>query len=322
MQRAALRLRLWLCVLILVLFVNPTGLWASPSATHAATPQLLNSWWFWPLALFLCCIVIGMLSVAGGVGSGILYLALVSAIFPFHIDYVRVAAILVSLAGALIAGSGLLRRNLADVHLMLPTTLVSSLGAICGAVLGMYLPTRLIQIGLGITILIVALLLTSLQKVAYPSVVKQNPVGMALKMYGRYQQPLSRQIIAWQSYATLPGLLIAFPIGFFTGVFGLEGGWAHIAAFNLIMGVPFKVAVGTSKLLLTFTHTAAGWIYMNQGCVLPLLAIPSIIGVILGSLVGLQAQLALTTRLKLIRQMTLALLILGGIKVLIQGLVP
>jgi hypothetical protein len=44
------------------------------------------------------------------------------------------------------------------------------------------------------------------------------------------------------------------------------------------MGAPLKIAVGTSKFLLSITDTSAAWVYLNQGCVIPLMAIPSIIG--------------------------------------------
>lgn len=320
MHRTAPRLHLCFFALFLELLLNPAHLSVCLAATRFPPPAPTGAWWIWPLALFLCCIVIGMFSVLGGVGSGLLYLALVSALFPFHIDYVRMAAILVSLAGALMAGSGLLRRNLVDLHLTLPTALVSSLGAICGALLGANLSPRLIQVGLGAALLVIAPLLTSLPKVLYPPRLKQDSLGTALGIGGTYREHSTRQIIDWQSHATLPGLLIAFPIGLFTGIFGLEGGWAHVTVFNLVMGIPFKVAVGTGKLLLTFTHSSAAWIYMNQGCVLPLLTIPSIIGVILGAFAGLQAQLWLDTRLHFIRHLAIGALILGGIKVLIQGL--
>lgn len=319
MQRGTLGLQVFFIALLLEYWGKPFCTWAAPAAAPLAAATTATPWWFWPSVLFVFCIVIGIVSVLGGVGSGVLYLALVSAFFPFHIDYVRTAALLVALSGALIAGSGLLRRNLAHFHLALPAALVGSVGAVCGALIGVTLPSYLIELGLGGSLLGVAAYLTWSRKVQWPPLKMQDKVGIALGMSGAYQEQPTRQQVIWKTHNTLPGLLTFFPVGLATGIFGLDGGWAHFAIFNLMMGVPLKVAVGTGKLLLTFTNTSAAWIYLHQGSVLPMIVIPSIIGIVLGSFLGLQAQLLLVARLKFIRQVALAALIVGGIKILLHG---
>ena len=47
-------------------------------------------------------------------------------IFPFNIDFVRGAGLLVALAGALAAGPGLLKRNLASLRLAFPVAIIAS----------------------------------------------------------------------------------------------------------------------------------------------------------------------------------------------------
>ncbi len=63
-------------------------------------------WWLWPLILFVFCFALGIVAVLAGVGGGVLYVPLVSGFFPFHIDFVRGAGLMVALAGALAAGAG------------------------------------------------------------------------------------------------------------------------------------------------------------------------------------------------------------------------
>jgi uncharacterized membrane protein YfcA len=46
--------------------------------------------------------------------------------------------------------------------------------------------------------------------------------------------------------------------------------------------------VATSKFLLSITDTSAAWIYLNRGCVIPLIAVPSIVGLMPGSILGLR----------------------------------
>ena len=49
-----------------------------------------------------------------------------------------------------------------------------------------------------------------------------------------------------------------------------------------------KVSVATSKFLLSITDTSAAWIYMNKGAIIPLLVVPSLVGIMLGSFVGVR----------------------------------
>ncbi|MBA4358526.1 MAG: hypothetical protein C0405_12465, partial [Desulfovibrio sp.] len=132
------------------------------------------AWWVWPLVLLFFCFVLGIIAVLAGVGGGVLYVPLVSGFFPFHLDFVRGAGLMVALAGALAAGPGLLKRNFASLRLALPVALIASSCAIVGAFLGMALPTNVVQLCLGITIMGIAILLLCSKNTAYPVVTKQD----------------------------------------------------------------------------------------------------------------------------------------------------
>ena len=110
---------------------------AAPAASAAPeTPTSTTPWWIWPLSLFIVTFILGILAVLGGVGGGVLFVPIVGGFFPFNIDFVRGAGLLVALAGALAAGPGLLKRNLASIRLALPVALIASSAAIVGAMIG------------------------------------------------------------------------------------------------------------------------------------------------------------------------------------------
>jgi uncharacterized membrane protein YfcA len=275
-------------------------------------------WWLWPLVLLFFCFVLGIIAVLAGVGGGVLYVPLVSGFFPFHLDFVRGAGLMVALAGALAAGPGLLKRNFASLRLALPVALIASTCAIVGAFLGMALPTNVVQLCLGGTIMFIAVLLLVSKNTAHPHVEKQDAVGIALGMNGAYTDPSTSELVEWKTHRTLPGLLLFIIIGVMAGMFGLGAGWANVPVLNLLMGAPLKVAVGTSKFLLSITDTSAAWVYLNKGCVIPLMAIPSIIGLMLGSFVGVR--LLAKAKPTFIRYMVIGVLLLAGGKALMKGL--
>ncbi len=275
-------------------------------------------WWMWPLILLFFCFILGIIAVLAGVGGGVLYVPLVSGFFPFHLDFVRGAGLMVALAGALAAGPGLLKRNLASLRLALPVALIASSCAIVGAMIGLALPTNVVQIALGSTILFIAILILKSKNVAVPEVKNPDALGIALGMNGVYYDASSGKEYAWKTHRTLPGLLMFIVIGVMAGMFGLGAGWANVPVLNLMMGVPLKVAVGTSKFLLSITDTSAAWVYLNQGCVIPLMAIPSIVGLMFGSFVGVR--LLAKAKPKFIRYMVIGVLLFSGAKALLKGL--
>lgn len=278
-------------------------------------------WWFWPLILFVFCFVLGVIAVLAGVGGGVLYVPLVGGFFPFHIDFVRGAGLMVALAGALAAGPGLLRRNLASLRLALPVALIASSFSIVGAMFGLYLSKlnpSIVQVCLGGTIVGIAILLLVSRSSEGAVVRKQDALGLALGIHGAYLDEATKQEVHWKTHRTLPGLVMFIFIGLLAGMFGLGAGWANVPVLNLVLGVPLKISVATSKFLLSITDTSAAWIYMNKGCVIPLIAVPSIIGLMLGSFVGVK--LLRRAKPKLIRYMVIIVLLFAGLKSIDKGL--
>ncbi len=114
------------------------------------------------------------------------------------------------------------------------------------------------------------------------------------------------------------GLVLFFLVGIMAGTFGIGGGAANVVILNLMMGVPLKVAVATSTFLISMTDSAAAWIYLNSGAVLPMIAVPSIIGMVIGSWLGVH--ILARTRPANIRLLVIILLIFAGIRNILKGL--
>jgi uncharacterized membrane protein YfcA len=278
---------------------------------------VLTTWWIWPLALFAVCFLIGVIAVLAGVGGGVLFVPLVGGFFPFHLDFVRAAGLLLALSGALSAGPALLRGGLASLRLALPLALVGSITSVGGAMLGFALPTAVLQTALGAVILAIAALmwLGRAQDAAAPP---PDALAAALRMNGIYLDAASGREVRWSVHRT-PAALAAFAgIGVLAGMFGLGAGWANVPVLNLLMGAPLKLSVGTSGFLLSVVDTSAAWIYLNRGAVLPVLVAPSIVGVMLGAKIGVR--LLRIAPAPLVRRLVIALLLVAGLRALLKGL--
>ena len=299
----------------LLLYSNPVMAAAEGVMTAGAQD---HAWWFWPLVLLVVTFVMGILAVLGGVGGGVLFVPIISGFFPFHLDFVRGTGLLVALSGALAAGPGLLKMNLASLRLAIPVALIASACAIVGAVIGLALPTHIIQIALGATILGICVLMLTAKKSEFPDVQEADRLSSALRIYGVYQEKSTGKVVDWKVHRTPLGLCLFVLIGVMAGMFGLGAGWANVPVLNLVMGAPLKISVATSKFLLSITDTSAAWIYVNNGCVIPMMVVPSLVGIMLGSFIGVR--LLAITKPTVIRWIVIGMLGFAGTKALLKGL--
>lgn len=299
------------------------GLMLAAAAAHAAPAAAAAAsggppWWLWPLALFATCFVIGIVAVPAGIGGGTLFVPIVGSFFPFHLDFVRGAGLLVALASALSAGPMLLRSGLGSLRLALPLAVLGSAASSAGARLGLAMPANLVQVLLGAVVLAIVVLMLLARKAEFPQVERPDKLAQLLALHGVFVDGASRRAVAWQVHRTLPGLVIFLGIGVLAGMFGIGAGWANVPALNLLMGTPLKVAAGTSGVVLSLVDSSAAWVYLNRGAVLPMIAVPSVVGMMLGARIG--ARLLGVLRGAAVRRLVIGVLLFAGARALLKGL--
>ncbi|MEE9904070.1 sulfite exporter TauE/SafE family protein [Chlorobium sp.] len=293
-------------------FLSPEAV-AAPLQAGAET-----AWWIWVLLLFVFSFFLGIVSVLAGVGGGVLFVPIVGSFFPFHLDFVRGAGLLVALSGALSAGPSLLRKGLADLKLSLPLSLIGSISSIAGAIVGLTMSADSVQLLLGIAIIAIAAIMMKGGKSGYPEVAKQDSISRALGISGSYYEPTIEKIVDWKVHRTPLGLVLFFFIGFIGGMFGMGAGWANVPVLNLLMGAPLKIAVATSGLVLSMNGAAAAWIYIYKGAVLPLIAVPAVGGVMLGSKIG--ARILSKVNTGSVRIVVIIMMVIAGLRSITKGL--
>ena len=288
----------------------PAGAWAAGAVGGADAPV-----WLWPLGLFVFCLGLGVVAVVAGLGGGILYVPLVSAFFPVHLDFVRGAGLFVGLSSALGSGPELLRRDLASLRLAVPFALCSALGGVLGARGGLAAPRDVVETLLGVTVLAVAILMA--RGGLRERCLEGGPVALALGMVGSYEDLSAGQQVAWEARHARYGLPIAFVIGLLGGLFGVGGGWAVVPTFSLLMGVPLKVAAATSGLEISLGNLGALTVYLRQGSILPSVVVPSVLGLMIGSALG--ARLLQRANAPLVRRVMVVVLMAAGARSLLVG---
>lgn len=114
------------------------------------------------------------------------------------------------------------------------------------------------------------------------------------------------------------GLALFLLIGVLAGMFGLGAGWANVPVLNLVMGAPLKVSAATSGFILSLVDSSAAWVYLNRGAVLAIVAVPSVVGMMLGAQIG--ARLLKVIPAATVRKLVIALLLFAGLRAFLKGL--
>jgi uncharacterized membrane protein YfcA len=288
------------------------------AAPAFAAERAAATWWVWPLSLFVVTFVLGVIAVVAGVGGGVLFVPIVGGLFPFHLDFVRATGLLLALSGAMSAGPSLLRSGMASLRLAMPLALAGSLASVAGALLGFALPTQWLQTALGATIIGIAVLMWRAKGSLHPHVASSDALGTKLALHGRFLDVSQGQEIHWRTHRTVAGIALSALIGVLGGMFGLGAGWANVPALNLLMGAPFKLSVATSGLLISIANSSAAWVYLHKGAVVPMIAVPSVVGVMAGARLGAHVLGKLPARA--VRQLVVALLMAAGLRALLAGL--
>jgi uncharacterized membrane protein YfcA len=288
------------------------------AAPAFAAEGAATAWWAWPLSLFVVTFVLGVIAVVAGVGGGVLFVPIVGGLFPFHLDFVRATGLLLALSGAMSAGPSLLRSGMASLRLAMPLALAGSIASVGGALLGFALPTRWLQTALGATIIGIAVLMWRAKGSLHPHVESSDALGTRLALHGRFLDVSQGQEVHWRTRRTIAGIAASALIGVLGGMFGLGAGWANVPALNLLMGAPFKLSVATSGLLISIANSSAAWVYLHKGAVVPMIAVPSVVGVMAGARLGAHVLGRLPARA--VRQVVVALLVAAGLRALLAGL--
>ena len=313
MERSRL-IRIFLLVVGGVL-VGTVSAWAADGAQQM---QQGLPWWAWTAILFVFTLLLGVLAVIAGVGGGVLFVPIVSALFPFLLDFVRGAGLMVALAGALSAGPSLLRQGLASMRLAIPLALLGSVGSIVGAMVGLALADAVVELLLGIAIIAIVTIMMSNRHSEIPSVSRPDALADALAISGVYHEVSEERDVPWRVTRTPLALVLFVGIGFLAGMFGLGAGWANVPVLNLVLGAPLKISVATSGFILSINDTAAAWVYLNSGAVLPMIVVPSVAGMMIGTRIG--AGVLGRVRPKVVKLIVVTILLLAGLRSLLAGL--
>jgi hypothetical protein len=109
-----------------------------------------------------------------------------------------------------------------------------------------------------------------------------------------------------------------FGAGALSGLLGIGSGALKVIAMDRAMRVPFKVSATTSNFMIGVTAAASAGIYLNRGYIDPAIAMPVMLGVAVGALIG--SHVLVVTHARLLRFVFAAVIFFLGVEIIYNSI--
>lgn len=229
-------------------------------------------------------VVAGFFGALTGLGGGVVIVPLLTLVFGVNIRYAVGASLVSVIATSSGAAATYLRDGFTNLRLAMLLEVATTLGAIGGAALAGALATNVIAIVFGVVLLYSALV--QARSVDEPVEPREtgDALGEALGIGGSYPTADGPRGYAVRRLPLGFGLMGV--AGVLSGLLGIGSGAVKVLAMDGVMALPFKVSTATSNLMIGVTAAASAGVYLKHGYIDPGLAMPVMLGVLAGALMG------------------------------------
>jgi len=257
----------------------------------------------------------GFLGALTGLGGGVVLVPLLTLFFHVDIRYAIGASLVGVIATSSGAAAAYVKEGFSNIRIGMFLEIATTLGALVGAFLALKVPTSAIAIIFGLVLLYSAYLSGRNQPIV-PEDDRPDALATRLRMHGSYPSLSGPREYYVHNVPTGFGLM--FGAGTLSGLLGIGSGAVKVLAMDQAMRIPFKVSTTTSNFMIGVTAAASAGVYLNRGYIDPGLAMPVVLGVLTGSVLGTRVLTKVKTRsLRIVFSLVIVLL---GIEMLYKGI--
>jgi hypothetical protein len=257
----------------------------------------------------------GLLGALTGMGGGVVIVPLLVLVFHMDIRYAVGASLVSVIATSSGAAAAYVKEGFTNLRIGMLLEIATTLGAVSGA----FVATRVSGSAIGMVFGL--MLLYSGYASWRPSSIaaeqrRPNRLASALRLDGVFPDAGGERTYHVQHVPGGFGLM--YVAGVLSGLLGIGSGAMKVLAMDHVMKVPFKVSTTTSNFMIGVTAAASAGVYLNRGYIDPVLAMPIVLGVLTGSLVG--ARLLMRARTHVLRMLFAVVIVLLGIEMIFESL--
>lgn len=266
------------------------------------------------LILICAAFLAGLLGSLTGLGGGVVVIPILTLCLHVDFHYAIGAALVASIATSSGSASAYVKEGITNIRLGMFLEIATTLGAVGGAFIALWMPTNIIAVIFGVVLMFTALM-QQRRSVDHAHVVGSD-LARKLRLYGSY--PTKDGPKSYQLTHVCGGFSIMVSAGVLSGLLGIGSGVLKVLAMDAAMKVPFKVSTTTSNFMIGVTAVASAVVYIQRGYIEPGIAFPIMVGVLCGALTG--ARLLKRLNVKVLRQIFACAIVLVAINMIYDGI--
>ncbi|AGI48421.1 putative permease [Thermoplasmatales archaeon BRNA1] len=235
--------------------------------------------------LLLCALLViavgaGIIGALFGLGGGIIFIPVLTILF----DLSATEAVAASLVGIVATSTGsayhYVNRGLSNIRLGMMLEITTSVGAIIGAAVAVYLENWIL-----LAIFACVMLYSGFKMAVSPEkTVSSGPSGES-EMSFSYEDAVEGEV-RYTVQNTGGGMAVSTIAGMVSSMTGVGGGSIKVPIMNIYMHVPIKAASATSSYMIGITAFSGAVIYFIEGVVLLDVAAAVAVGAYIGAMIG------------------------------------
>ena len=266
------------------------------------------------LWIFLSSILAGLLGALTGLGGGVVIVPVLTLLFHIDIHYAIGASLVSVIATSSGAAAAYVREGYSNIRIGMFLEIATTLGALLGAWLTARVSTHSIGIIFGLVLLYSAY---SSFRTKHPAHGRTHPDALATRLRLKGSFPTGSGSEDYVAQRVPAGFGLMFTAGTLSGLLGIGSGAVKVLAMDQAMRLPFKVSTTTSNFMIGVTAAASAGIYLSRGYISPALAMPVMLGVLVGSLAG--SRILVHAEVKTLRLLFAVVIVALGIEMIFNS---
>lgn len=255
----------------------------------------------------------GFLGALTGLGGGVVIVPLL-VLMGVDIHYAIGASLVSVIATSSGAAASYVKEGLSNIRIGMFLEIATTFGALTGAYLSKILDPAALSIVFGVVLLLSAYLSARTLPRQHGS---EKPDPLATRLHLDSSYPLAEGRQAYHVHRVPLGFGLMYVAGCLSGLLGIGSGALKVLAMDQAMRIPFKVSTTTSNFMIGVTAAASAGIYLHSGYIVPGLAMPVMLGVLTGSLLG--ARVLMVARTRLLRWVFSVVILVMALQMIYKG---
>jgi hypothetical protein len=261
-------------------------------------------------------VVAGFLGSLTGLGGGVIIIPVLTLALGVDMKYAMGATLISVIATSSGAAAAYVREGFTNIRIGMFLEIATTAGAVAGAFLAGRVSTHALAVIFGLVLIQSAWQSVARGYEAGAAPVPSDALARRLRIGGSY--PVDGEERAYGVRNVPAGFGIMFGAGALSGLLGIGSGALKVVAMDRAMKIPFKVSTTTSNFMIGVTAAASAGVYLKHGFIDPGLAMPVVLGVLAGALLG--SKLLVRVPARTLRLVFAAVVLALAVEMIVNGI--